>query len=58
MAPVCVMVGLKAVGVRVRRWVSMHGLALNVDPPMHYFRHIVPCGIADKPVAARAYLLP
>lgn len=39
-------------GVRVRRWVTMHGLALNVDPPMGYFKHIVPCGIADKPVAA------
>lgn len=38
--------------MRVRRWVTMHGLALNVDPPMGYFKHIVPCGIADKPVAA------
>ena len=30
----------------------MHGFALNVDPDMSYFGHIVPCGIADKPVTS------
>jgi len=43
-----------AIGVRVSRGRSMHGFALNVDPDMSYFRHIVPCGIADKPVTSLA----
>jgi lipoyl synthase len=43
-----------AVGVRVSRGRSMHGFALNVDPDMSYFGHIVPCGIADKPVTSLA----
>jgi lipoic acid synthetase len=43
-----------AVGVRVSRGRSMHGFALNVDPDMSMFGHIVPCGIADKPVTSLA----
>lgn len=43
-----------AVGVRVSRGRSMHGFALNVNPDMAYFGHIVPCGIADKPVTSMA----
>ena len=39
-----------AIGVRVDRGRSMHGFALNVDPEMAMFSHIVPCGIADKAV--------
>ncbi|MEZ5667017.1 MAG: lipoyl(octanoyl) transferase LipB [Alphaproteobacteria bacterium] len=34
-----------AIGVRVRKWVSFHGIALNVDPDLSHFRGIVPCGI-------------
>ncbi|HLI43437.1 MAG TPA: lipoyl synthase [Acidimicrobiales bacterium] len=41
-----------AIGVRVARGRSMHGFALNVDPDMAMFSHIVPCGIADKPVTS------
>lgn len=41
-----------AVGVKVKRWITMHGVALNIDPPMEYFRHIVPCGIGDRPVGS------
>jgi lipoyl(octanoyl) transferase len=37
---------IAAIGVRVRRWVSYHGVALNVDPDLDHFRGIVPCGIA------------
>jgi lipoyl(octanoyl) transferase len=37
---------IAAIGVRVRRWVSYHGVALNVDPDLDNFRGIVPCGIA------------
>jgi lipoic acid synthetase len=43
-----------AIGVKVSRGRSMHGFALNVDPDMSMFGHIVPCGIADKPVTSLA----
>ncbi len=45
---------IAAVGVRVSRGRSMHGFALNVDPDMEMFTHIIPCGIADKPVTSLA----
>ncbi len=43
-----------AIGVRISKGRSMHGFALNVAPAMGYFGHIVPCGIADKPVTSLA----
>lgn len=43
-----------AVGVKVSKGRSMHGFALNVEPDMEMFGHIVPCGISDKPVTSLA----
>jgi len=45
---------IAAIGVKLARGRSMHGFALNVDPDMAMFGHIVPCGIADKPVTSLA----
>ncbi len=41
-----------AMGVKSSRWVTMHGLALNVDTDLNYFNHIIPCGISDKAVTS------
>jgi lipoyl(octanoyl) transferase len=47
---------IAAVGVRVRRWVTYHGVALNVDPELAHYRGIVPCGIAEHGVTSLARL--
>ena len=43
---------IAAIGVRVRRWVSFHGIALNVDPDLSHFNGIVPCGIQEHGVTS------
>ncbi len=43
---------IAAMGVRVRRWVSMHGLALNVSTRLDHFRLIVPCGLVGRSVTS------
>jgi lipoyl(octanoyl) transferase len=47
---------IAAVGVRVRRWVTYHGVALNVDPDLDAFGGIVPCGLAGYGVTSLAAL--
>ncbi len=43
---------IAAIGVRVRRWVTFHGVALNVDPDISHFDGIVPCGIRNQGVTS------
>ena len=43
---------IAAIGVRVSRWVSWHGVALNVEPDLSHFGGIVPCGIAEHGVTS------
>ncbi|TAH68527.1 MAG: lipoyl(octanoyl) transferase LipB [Rhodopseudomonas palustris] len=38
---------IAAIGVRLRRWVSLHGIAINVEPDLSHFSAIIPCGITD-----------
>jgi lipoyl(octanoyl) transferase len=43
---------IAAIGIRVRRWISFHGFALNVDPDLSHFGGIVPCGLADSEITS------
>jgi lipoyl(octanoyl) transferase len=43
-----------AIGIKVTRWIAMHGFSLNVCPDLSGFAEIVPCGIADRPVGSLA----
>ena len=47
---------IAAIGVRVRRWVSYHGMAINIDPNLDHYGGIVPCGIAEHGVTSLAAL--
>ena len=43
---------IAAIGIRVRKWVTFHGISLNVDPDLSHFDGIVPCGIRDHGVTS------
>ena len=43
---------IAAVGIRIRRWITFHGIALNVDPVLEHFSGIVPCGVRDRGVTS------
>lgn len=43
---------IAALGIRLRKWVSFHGLSINVEPDLRHFDGIIPCGIADHGVTS------
>lgn len=43
---------IAAIGIRLRRWVSFHGISINVEPDLSHFDGIVPCGITDYGVTS------
>lgn len=43
---------IAAIGVKVRKWVSFHGISLNVEPDLDHFGGIVPCGITEHGVTS------
>ena len=47
---------IAAIGVRVRQWVTYHGLALNIDPDLDHYDGIIPCGVAEHGVTSLAAL--
>ncbi len=47
---------IAAIGVRIRHWVSFHGVSLNIDPDLSHYRGIVPCGISEHGVTSLAAL--
>jgi lipoyl(octanoyl) transferase len=47
---------IAALGIRVKRWVSLHGVSLNVDPDLSHFGGIVPCGVGDPRFGVTSFL--
>lgn len=47
---------IAAAGVRCRKWITYHGIAINIDPNMKHFDGIVTCGMADRPVTSMKQL--
>ena len=43
---------IAAIGVRLRKWITFHGLSINVDPDLSHFQGIVPCGIKEHGVTS------
>lgn len=48
---------IAAIGVRIRRWIAFHGVAVNVDPDLSHFSGIVPCGISEYGVTSLSEIL-
>lgn len=47
-----------AIGIKVSRWITMHGFALNVCPDLSGFDRIIPCGISDRPIGSLEQFIP
>lgn len=48
---------IAAIGVRVRKWITLHGLSLNLNPNMDHYQLLVPCGLTGRPVTSITQLL-
>ena len=48
---------IAALGVRISRWVTMHGFSLNINPDLRYYQAIIPCGITQYGVTSMADIL-
>ena len=48
---------IAALGVRVSRWITMHGLSLNINPDLNYYKSIIPCGIFEYGVTSMCKIL-
>ena len=48
---------IAALGVRISRWVTMHGFALNVNTDLAYYDNIIPCGIFDYGITSMKHIL-
>ena len=48
---------IAALGVRIRRWVTMHGFSLNISPDLSYYQDIIPCGIQEYGVTSMAMIM-
>ena len=45
---------IAAIGIRIRKWITFHGIALNINPELSHFQGIIPCGIHDRGVTSMA----
>jgi len=43
---------IAAIGIRLRKWVSFHGVSINVEPDLNHFNGIIPCGISEHGVTS------
>ena len=48
---------IAALGVRISRWVTMHGFSLNINPDLNFYRNIIPCGIKEYGVTSMAKIM-
>ena len=48
---------IAALGVRISRWVTMHGFSLNINPDLNYYQDIIPCGIQEYGVTSMAMIM-
>ena len=48
---------IAAIGVKISRGIAFHGFAINVNTDLSYYQHIIPCGIADRPVTSMSEIL-
>ena len=48
---------IAALGVRISRWVTMHGFSLNINPDLNFYKNIIPCGIKEYGVTSMAKIM-